>query len=378
MHLFKQLLELFNESTSYSTHYYQYRYRLINILTVELIALSLVLIYIHITWGHWLIVYLISVGCGLAAANFILHKKIQNNLLCGNILTFLVLLTTTVGNYWIGGLSTSYFGWYYVIPIIAASTIGLPGLLIYSLISLSMVVYFTLVNITPLYLLSDSQAVLMGFINRFFSLFIITTTLYSALRENKLYEAMLCEHNYLLQADKEKFHYLARYDTLTNLPNRSYFQNYLQGVIESARAKNHCVTVLFMDLDGLKEVNDHYGHDAGDSLLSQSGKRMQSCFRENDFLARLGGDEFTAVINHLERDKVPKAIAERIIQEFNKPFLINGREINCKVSIGLSTYPFDGQYIDELLIKADQAMYYAKHAGGNTYKLTRRRKKVLT
>ncbi|PJE17669.1 MAG: GGDEF domain-containing protein [Legionella sp.] len=217
----------------------------------------------------------------------------------------------------------------------------------------------------------------MGFINRFFSLFVITTTLYTVLRENMQYEKMLHEHNYLLQADKDKFHYLARYDTLTNLPNRSYFNAYLQNVLESAKAKGHCVTVFFMDFDGLKAVNDHYGHEAGDALLAEGGKRMQACLRENDFLARLGGDEFTAVVNHLEKDKIPKSIAGRIIEEFNRPFVINGTEVNCKVSIGLATYPHDTRNADALIAKADQAMYTAKHLGGNTYHKNKRTKKMF-
>ncbi|CEG60174.1 GGDEF domain-containing protein [Legionella micdadei] len=376
MYLSKQLLGWFYKLTPQVNLSRQNR--LISSVSIELIILGLVLLYITFSWELWLMLYLVAAASIIVAANLLILKKTKNSMLCGNILTFSVLITATLANYWMGGISTSYFGWYYVIPVLAASTVGLLGLVVYAVFSLCMVVLFSIIAIVPIYSLSDSEYLLINFINRFFSLFVITTTLYTVLRENILYETMLREHNYLLQADKDKFHYLARYDTLTNLPNRSYFQNYFQSIIESAKAKNYCVTVFFMDLDGLKEVNDRYGHDAGDSLLSQSGKRMQSCFRENDFLSRLGGDEFTAVINHLERDKIPKAIAKRIIQEFNRPFLINGKLINCKISIGLATYPFDSQNPDELVVKADQAMYYAKNAGGNTYKLAKRTKKTFS
>ncbi|MBA2710755.1 MAG: GGDEF domain-containing protein [Tatlockia sp.] len=207
----------------------------------------------------------------------------------------------------------------------------------------------------------------MNIINLFFILMVIVSSLYTLLRENSLYEKSLCEHNFLLQADKDKFHYLAQYDTLTKLPNRSYFQTYIESLIASVDLKTHFITLFFMDIDGLKKINDRYGHDAGDSLLLEAGKRLQSCFRENDFLSRLGGDEFTAVISHLKNDRVPQTISLRILEEFNKPFDISFEPINTSISIGLATYPLTTLNVDELIILADQAMYKAKKAGGNQF-----------
>ncbi|CDZ76783.1 Cyclic di-GMP phosphodiesterase Gmr [Legionella massiliensis] len=344
------------------------QYRLIHITSLELILVSFFLIFINVSWELWLMLYLVIAACFLIGINLALLIITKNTLLCGHILTFLAFVATSLANYWMGGISTSYFGWYYVVLIIAAVTINWPGLIIYSIMSLIMVMIFAALNISPIYTLSDSNALIMSFLNRSFSFFIIISSLYTLLRENTEYEKALWEHNYLLQADKDKFHYLARYDTLTNLPNRAYFQAYIDTLMEGINIKTHSVTVFYMDLDGLKIVNDRYGHDAGDSLLLQAGKRLQSCFRDNDFLARLGGDEFTAVISHLVDEQTPQLIAQRILQEFARSFDIDSNQIHSTISIGLATYPSDTVTVDQLINKADQAMYRAKKAGGNTYR----------
>jgi diguanylate cyclase (GGDEF)-like protein len=354
------------------------QYKFINTVSIELIFLGLLLSYINLSLELWWMLYPVIVACLLAIINLFILKKTNNTVFCGHLLTMLALIVVTLANYGMGGLSTAYFGWYYVVPILAAVTIGRFGLLIYAAISLALIGLFALINVTPVYELSPANALLMSVINRFFSLLIVVTTLYSMLRDNAQYEKMLQEHNYLLQADKEKFHYLARYDTLTNLPNRSYFQTYTQTIIESAKIQHHCVTIFFMDLDELKEVNDRYGHDVGDALLLLAGKRLLSCFRDNDFLARLGGDEFTGIIKHLKEEDIPEAIAKRILQEFNKPFEIAARKLHCSISIGLASYPLDTLNADELVRKADKAMYEAKKAGGNTYRVTKKVDKIFS
>jgi diguanylate cyclase (GGDEF)-like protein len=168
------------------------------------------------------------------------------------------------------------------------------------------------------------------------------------------------EQNYLLDADKQKFHYLSHHDSLTNLPNRSYFNHHLQILMDSTNTNFHFLTLYFMDLDGFKQINDHYGHNIGDIILLQSSKRLQSCFREKDFVARLGGDEFTAVIIHHLNDKISEELAIRIEQEFMSPFIINNLEIKCPISLGKATYPLDGVHPETLLKIADDAMYKHK------------------
>jgi len=343
------------------------QYKLINIISILLVLVGVSLIFVDVYLHLWFLLHLVIMACFVATINLFILKSTSNTFLCGHLITLLTLIVLILINYWMGSAMTSFASWLFIVPIIAAVTINGLGLIIYAAISLILVTLFAILPIPSLYHLSPTGMIVMNFVNHFFPLFIIVTILHSLLHENTVYEKKLQEHNYRLQADKEKFHYLARYDTLTNLPNRSYFQTYTQALIESAKVKKHCVTVFFMDLDRLKEVNDHYGHDAGDALLLQAGKRLQSCFRDNDFLARLGGDEFTAILNHLSEDRIPKSIAIRILQEFNKPFTIAAKEIKCSISIGLASYPTDTVNADELIAKADQAMYSAKKLGGNTY-----------
>ncbi|WP_412754789.1 diguanylate cyclase domain-containing protein [Legionella donaldsonii] len=371
-------LKAFARELSTSNSDWGRQYRLINNISIELIILGLFLLYINFVWHMWMMVHLVIAACGFAALNLFILKKTKNTVLCGHFLTLLALIITTLGNYWMGGLSSSYFVWYYVIPILAAVTISWYGLVLYAALCLAMVVFFSMQELTPIYQLAPSNVLLMNFINISFSLFVIATTLYGVLRENEQYEKLLSENNYLLQTDKEKFHYLARYDALTNLPNRTYFQMYIQNMLEAALNKNYCITFFFMDLDKFKHVNDVYGHEAGDSLLSQSAKRLQSCFREKDFLARLGGDEFIALIMHQNGDKIPQTIAKRILQQFNKPFTLGAHDVICQISIGLAVYPFDAFNADELLAKADEAMYSAKKTGGNNYHFTKRVKRIYS
>ena len=123
-----------------------------------------------------------------------------------------------------------------------------------------------------------------------------------------------------------------------------------------------------MDLDEFKRINDKYGHEIGDILLLQTSKRLQSCFRENDFIARLGGDEFTAVITHNLNDKIADDLTKRIEKEFMQPFLIKNLEIKCTISLGKAIYPLDALHAETLLKIADEAMYKNKKTKYQTNK----------
>lgn len=366
MQLIKQLKAWFVQDSSQDIKISQ-GYRLINIITIELILVSVLFTYVNAIMQLWAMFYLVIIANCCAILNLAILRKTNNVVLSGHILTSLVLIVTILANWWMGGLSSSYFIWFYVIPILAAVIIGIRGLILYAVLSLGTSVIIMMIATAPLYILSDAHNLIIDLTNRFFSLFVIVSTLYFLIRKNNQYEKILQDNNYLLQADKDKFHYMARYDTLTNLPNRAYFQTYSQNVIDSAKKTTHCVTVFFMDLDGFKKINDHYGHDAGDALLLQAGKRLKYCFREADFLARLGGDEFIAIINHTKEDNAAQRIAERILAEFNKPFMLINQEVICKISIGLASHPLHSTTIEKLINDADQAMYSAKRAGGNTY-----------
>lgn len=174
------------------------------------------------------------------------------------------------------------------------------------------------------------------------------------------YMAVFSDISYL-EKDVEKKLYLAFYDPLTELPNRNLYMDRVNKTIELAKAESQkAVVIFYMDLDKFKQVNDTYGHFMGDQLLKAVGKRLKSITRAEDTIARIGGDEFAAIlISDCKRDSVLE-FAKRIVNDIEKPFLINDHEINVSISIGISFYPQDTDKVETLLSNADKAMYIAK------------------
>lgn len=157
----------------------------------------------------------------------------------------------------------------------------------------------------------------------------------------------------------------ANYDLLTGLPNRSYFYENLRWSVAAAqRTKSH-LAVLFIDLDKFKPVNDNYGHVAGDKVLQSVAQRIRNNLRESDFVARISGDEFTVVLRQIDNEYVPIDVAEKLLAEIRKPYAIQDRQIYCGASIGISVFPEDSTVADELISKADYAMYEVKRSGRN-------------
>jgi diguanylate cyclase (GGDEF)-like protein/PAS domain S-box-containing protein len=167
---------------------------------------------------------------------------------------------------------------------------------------------------------------------------------------------------------ESELEYLATHDTLTGLPNRSLLNDRLQQAItQCARAKK-LAAVLFIDLDRFKIINDSIGHAAGDIVLKEVAERLRSCLREGDSVARNGGDEFTVVLPMLNDSGDAAVIAQKVLVALAQPFTLNHEEFLIGGSIGISIYPSDGSYSDNLLKNADTAMYLAKAAGGNAYR----------
>ncbi len=327
---------------------------------MELFVLGLTLICVDIYLQYWVLACMITVAMSVALFNLILVKKKYNFLLCGHIITSLFLILISAGSLWLGGASSSYVGWFYIPPLLGAATIGLDGLIIYGVLSAVICITFMAGYLIPIYSIPVYYLDFFNFINHLYIFFLIFTTLYNILSENKNYERLLKEQNYLLLADKQKFHYLSHHDSLTNLPNRSFFNHHLQTILDSTNTAVNMLTLYFMDLDGFKKINDRYGHEIGDILLLQTSKRLQSCFREKDFIARLGGDEFTAVIIHSINDTIAESLIERIKTEFLKPFFIKNHQIICTISVGKANYPAEATDADSLLKVADQGMYANK------------------
>lgn len=336
------------------------KYHLIQAISFELLLLNTLLISLSIYLHYSFITYLLLSNVVCVFFNLALLQKKSNLLLSGHIINILCFVMITTGNLWLGGAVTSTLDWFYISPIIATVTIGLEGLLVYGTLSGMMLLIFLSGNYTPFYFVSASSLNVLAHVNPLFIFLLMCTILYHLLIENKLYESLLKEQNFLLSADKQKFHYLSHHDFLTNLPNRSYFHTRLHELMELAKAEQSAITLYFMDLDGFKKINDRYGHEMGDILLLQVSKRLQACFRESDFIARLGGDEFTAVITHPLQDNISSALAGRIKNEFKAPFSIKGLQLTCTISIGKASFPLEAHNAEALLKIADDSMYKHK------------------
>lgn len=151
----------------------------------------------------------------------------------------------------------------------------------------------------------------------------------------------------------------AYHDSLTGLPNRLLFQSRLESAITRSERQFRKVAVLFIDLNKFKPVNDQFGHITGDQVLIDIAQRLQDNFRATDTLARIGGDEFVALIDIEHRD-FAGVVADKIVRSLAEPFHIGNKEINIGASIGISVFPSDAGSADDLLQKADEAMYKAK------------------
>ncbi|MET0343118.1 MAG: GGDEF domain-containing protein [Polyangiales bacterium] len=156
-------------------------------------------------------------------------------------------------------------------------------------------------------------------------------------------------------------------DPLTGLANRSWFYRVLEERLTPGRGIGASAAVLFLDLDGFKEVNDQRGHQAGDTLLAEVAGRISHTVRERDLVARHGGDEFVVLLERIETPAVAHAVAARIIDSIGMPFRVDDDEFTLGVSIGIALYPEHGSTTTELLKRADHAMYRAKFQGGRAY-----------
>ena len=161
--------------------------------------------------------------------------------------------------------------------------------------------------------------------------------------------------------------HLATHDSLTDLPNRSLFQNRLNHSISLRERSTGGFAIMFLDLDNFKAVNDKFGHENGDMLLQIVAERLRNCFRQSDTIARLSGDEFAFLLENVESRVQAASVAAKIQQVISEPFIIEGALINISASVGVSLYPGDGQDGDLLLRRADEAMYLVKHGGKNGY-----------
>ncbi len=170
-----------------------------------------------------------------------------------------------------------------------------------------------------------------------------------------------------LKTKEEELSFYARHDSLTNLPNRYMFGEIISNEILRSKRESKIFALVFIDLDGFKDINDLYGHDAGDELLIESALRFKEDTRETDYLFRFGGDEFVMLLTNCGDENDVGRVVAKLKRAFSHPFFIQNHYIKVGISMGIAIYPDDGLDNEELLRNADIAMYKAKEEGRNRY-----------
>ncbi len=187
---------------------------------------------------------------------------------------------------------------------------------------------------------------------------VVRTVLYAVERHRILTDLALA---------RQREHYIATHDSLTGLPNRAAFMDQLQRSIAYAARNQTQVSLLFVDVDRFKNINDSMGHQVGDELLRVVSTRLQDVVRRSDMLGRLGGDEFIVLLQDVQRDHDPARVSQKILDTLSRPCSLNGAEYRVTASVGIAVYPSDGMSADVLIKNADLAMYHAKSVGRNRY-----------
>lgn len=178
----------------------------------------------------------------------------------------------------------------------------------------------------------------------------------------------LSRSNAELRLSQDRLNHLANHDALTELPNRNLFDDRLHECLKWADANQQRVALMFLDLDGFKQINDTLGHGVGDILLQAVAKRLSGCLRTSDLVARLGGDEFVILLNAIPNVQDVAKIAEKILTTLSQAFSISNQTILVTTSIGISIFPQDSKEANLLIQRADKAMYQAKELGKNQYR----------
>lgn len=158
----------------------------------------------------------------------------------------------------------------------------------------------------------------------------------------------------------------AHYDVLTGLPNRAFFEGFLDNQLQRAQGnQDHRIAVLMLDLDRFKAVNDRFGHHEGDQVLKETARRILTCVRDVDMVTRIGGDGFAVVLGRLRSRAGASRVAKALIRALSRPFIVGPNSHRLTVSVGVAFYPEDGETVEDLIRRADLAMYEVKSAGRN-------------
>jgi diguanylate cyclase (GGDEF)-like protein/PAS domain S-box-containing protein len=178
-------------------------------------------------------------------------------------------------------------------------------------------------------------------------------------------------HNFnVMDEERAYMQHLAFHDALTGLPNRNLFTNLLDQAIKHAAKQRRALALMFIDVDHFKSVNDTLGHVCGDKLLIAVAERLGQTVRRSDVVCRLSGDEFAVLINGMDQAEQVEGLAGKLIAAIDQPFMIDSHRVSTHISVGISRYPADGACVEQLLARADDAMYQAKKGGANACRLS--------
>ncbi|MCU0549256.1 MAG: CHASE2 domain-containing protein [Leptolyngbya sp. Prado105] len=179
--------------------------------------------------------------------------------------------------------------------------------------------------------------------------------------------AELYQSNAELRLSQDRLNYIANHDALTGLPNRILLYERIKQAMEISSANGHISALLFLDLDGFKQINDTLGHAIGDLLLQAVARRLSGCLRTSDTVARLGGDEFVVLLPTIPDTNTVTQIARKILSRLSQAFAISGQTLSVTTSIGIALFPDHANRLEALIEKADEAMYHAKRSGKNQF-----------
>lgn len=195
----------------------------------------------------------------------------------------------------------------------------------------------------------------------------IVSLIYTQFKKNEKYVAEISQQNHKLENSKEMINQMTCYDLLTQLPNRSYFEFLLSHEVTVSKRTDKTFCIIFMDIDSFKHVNDSLGHEYADEILLELVSRLKNSLRNNDVIARFGSDEFAIMITNLKSVECIEAIIDKIKIALSEPYLIENHEFFITVSMGISVFPLDGEFPNQLIENAELAMFTAKTNGKNTF-----------
>ena len=226
--------------------------------------------------------------------------------------------------------------------------------------------YLSVLAVTaqPAHKLRALQGGAKDFVSKPFDLAELLMRVHNMLEVRLLHEAART-HGEMLES-------LALHDQLTGLANRRLLADRMSMALVHARRNRSAMAVVYLDLDGFKQINDTLGHGAGDILLTMVAKRVVGMVREEDTVARWGGDEFILVLWHISGPDYAATVALKVIEALSQPFRIDGHTVSITTSAGIGIYPVHGEDVDTLTKSADLALYEAKRAGKNVYRIAER------